>query len=159
MMRPIEQTDILDSLHGPTIPYVDPVLKRSRKHVGFIKRLHKIDLAVLCLDPTEFVGLCVVHKNGEKGIRPILDARKINRRFATAPSVSRLSTEGLCGAEVVGDRDAAGCSVAFAVGDINDAFRHMRIDDVLGHCFTVPYRVTAGDSVSLEVNSGAASSS
>ena len=56
MMRPVEQTDILDSLHGPIVPHVDPVLKRSRKHyVGFIKRLHKIGLAVLCLDPAEFV--------------------------------------------------------------------------------------------------------
>ena len=123
MMRPVEQTDILDSLHGPIVPYVDPVLKRSRKHyVGFMQRLHKIGLAILCLDPAEFVGVFVVYKKGKKGIRLILDARKTNRAFAAAPSVSLLSTEGLCGSEVVGDRDAAGCGVAFAVGDIKDVF-------------------------------------
>ena len=140
MMRPVEQTDILDSLHGPIVPYVDPVLKRSRKHyVGFIKRLHRIGLAVVCLDRAEFVGVFVVYKKGKKGIRLILDAKKTNRRFAAAPSVSLLSSEGFCEAEIVGDRDAAGCSVAFAVGYVKDAFHHLRIDDVLGFfCIPLP---------------------
>lgn len=75
------------------------------------------------------------------------------------PSVSFLSTEGLCGAEVVGDRDAADCSVAFAVGDIKDAFQHMRIDDVLGRFFAFSYRVTAGELGNTGSEFGAASSS
>ena len=58
MMRPEEQTRILDSLYGPITSFVDPVLKRSRRHyVCLLKRLHSIGLAVVCLEPAEFVGI------------------------------------------------------------------------------------------------------
>ena len=148
MLRPDEQVKLLDSLHGAIVSYVDPVLKNSRRHyVGFVKRLFDIKLAVVCPEPAESVGIFFVYKKGRKGIRLILDARRTNRRFASAPSVSLLTTEGLCGAEVVGgDPDeASGTTMAFAVGDIKDAFHHMRIDDDLGRWFTFPYRLTAAE--------------
>ena len=103
MLRSQEQVELLDSLHGPITIYVDPVLKRSRRqYVGFCRRLYGIGLAVPCASPKEFVGIFIVYKKGRKGIRLILDARRTNRRFAAAPSVSLLTTEGLCGAELVG---------------------------------------------------------
>jgi hypothetical protein len=62
-------------------------------------------------------------------------------------ALSILTTEGLCGAEVVGgDPDeTSGTTMAFAVGDIKAAFHHMRINDELGRWFTFPYRLTAAE--------------
>ena len=41
MMRPEEQTNLPDSLYGAITSYMDPVLKRLRRHfVGLLKRLH-----------------------------------------------------------------------------------------------------------------------
>ena len=148
MLRPHEQVKLLDSPYGAIVSYVDPVLKESRRHyVGFVRRLYDIGLAVVCFDPAEFVGLFFVYKKGRKGIRLILDARRTNQRFASAPSVSLLTTEGLCRAEIVGGdpEETSGTTRAFAVGDVKDAFHHMRIDDELGRWFTFPYRVTAAE--------------
>ena len=62
MLRPDEQVSLLDSMYGAINIYVDPVLKRSRRHyVGFVKRLFAIKLAVICLDPLEFVGIFFVY--------------------------------------------------------------------------------------------------
>ena len=117
VLRPEEQTILLDSRLGSITSYVDPVLKRSRRHyVGFVTKLHAIGLAVVCHDPAEFVGICFVHKNGKKGIRLILDARKTTRLFASPPSVSLLTTEGICSADVVGAdsaREARATRMAF----------------------------------------------
>ena len=64
MMRPEEQTNSLDSLYGAITSYIDPVLKRSRRHyVCLPKRLHA---AVVCLEPAEFVGIFVVYKQNRQ---------------------------------------------------------------------------------------------
>ena len=57
MLRPADESHALDPLDWPITSYVDPVLASSRRHyVGFVKRMHKCGLAVLCWEPLEFVG-------------------------------------------------------------------------------------------------------
>ena len=92
MLRdPVEVAEMKKS--NPVIPYVDPVLRRSkRQYERFVRRLYGVGIVDFTLTAESHVGLFFVHKkNGT--LRFIQDARVTNMLFKDPPPVSLLTPE------------------------------------------------------------------
>ena len=149
MLRPQSE---LDASPCPVkTQFWDATLKHSRKKlIGFYKDLIKINLVLLAPAGTalEQLGSFFVYKGDETQLRCIVDARRVNWRFATPPGVELCTSEGLSRIEITlpdgmdPDSDAAlehlkKLELALGIADIADAFCRFRLDRQFARYFGV----------------------
>ena len=134
----------------PSSPHFDPVLLRSpRLYRRFVRQLHQRGMLVHCPQPRETVGLFFVLKSDGLSQRLIVDARRSNCHFRTAPGVELLTGEGLGRVEVAmpegvsvdspeGQKILTETVLHLGMADAKDCFHRMRIPGWLSAFFTLP---------------------
>ena len=131
---------------GDITPYVDPILKSSRRHyLAFCKRMLKAGLCRPSFKMREIVGIFFVWKKGRLKMRVILDARRTNRRFKPSPPVSLLTAEGFAsiGIDCDLDIDDIAADYSLAIADVQNCFHYLKIGEEYSEWFCYPYRVGA----------------
>ena len=135
MLRSEEEYDALVTRAPLPEPYWDVALRRNRRrHLQLMRSLIRIGLVVALPGNTgqERVSMFFVKKPKTDSLRLIIDARRVNAKFANPPSVCLCSSEGLTRIEhestaVALDSDEV--QVHLGLADIQDAFHRFRIHD------------------------------
>ena len=135
MLRPLSEYERL-ALENPVTPYWDRTLRGCRrKYVRVARALLRRGLVSLH-DPRAVrwrVGVFFVHRKTPGTMRLIIDARQVNLRYHTPPTVSLVTAKGFSMIEVEVDRgigpdsdegkraiDALG--ITMGVGDVSGVF-------------------------------------
>ena len=119
MLRPEDEQALIGGA-SPTLPYVDPKLKGSRRsQISFAKQLLEIGLFRVTRRRRGTVGVFFVEKkNGT--LRLILDCRPTNELFRKPPSTPLATSECLANFEIDTTTDSDAADDLFVYAEISD---------------------------------------
>ena len=120
--------------HGPDLrPYMDVHLRRdAAQYEVFVKRLLELGIFQLTLRPAEEAACFFVKKKLNQQ-RLVIDCRRPNLRFRSAPGVSLATPEALAAVECT-----APSGLWLAEADVDNCFHRIRIKESLGRYFAMP---------------------